>query len=80
MSEPKDESFKVVDRRLFTETGEFRKDVAEQQERELASTPAAKVDGATAVQGPDQKPFRPDRLPKIDTPRGWIKDRAPLRN
>lgn len=51
MSEPKDESFKVVDRRLFTETGEFRKDVAEQQERELASAPAAKVDGAAAVQG-----------------------------
>ena len=29
-----DESFKVVDRRLFTPEGEFRKDVAEQQDRE----------------------------------------------
>ena len=35
MSEPKrDETFKVVDRRLFTPEGEFRKDVAEQQDRE----------------------------------------------
>jgi hypothetical protein len=35
LSEPKhDETFKVVDRRLFTETGELRKDVAEQQDRE----------------------------------------------
>ncbi|HET9399831.1 MAG TPA: DUF1844 domain-containing protein [Candidatus Acidoferrales bacterium] len=50
MSESKDESFKVVDRRLFTETGEFRKDVAEQQEREQASTPAPKIDGAASVQ------------------------------
>jgi hypothetical protein len=35
LSDPKaDESFKVVDRRLFSETGEFRRDVADQQERE----------------------------------------------
>ena len=35
MSEPKhDVTFKVVDRRLFTPEGEFRKDVAEQQDRE----------------------------------------------
>lgn len=35
MAEPKqEETFKVVDRRLFTESGELRKDVAEQQERE----------------------------------------------
>lgn len=37
-----DESFKVVDRRLFSETGEFRRDVAEQQEREMAAHPAPK--------------------------------------
>ena len=44
MSDSKqDESFKVVDRRLFTPEGEFRKDVAEQQDRdhENASTAAA---------------------------------------
>lgn len=44
MSEPKhDETFKVVDRRLFTPEGEFRKDIAEQQDREheTASTISA---------------------------------------
>ena len=42
MSESKhDESFKVVDRRLFTPEGEFRKDVAEQQDRERETAPAA---------------------------------------
>jgi hypothetical protein len=44
LSEPKhDETFKVVDRRLFTPEGEFRKDVAEQQDREheAASTISA---------------------------------------
>lgn len=56
MSEPKDESFKVVDRRLFTESGEFRKDVAEQQERELSSTPASKVDAAQSRPGPTSSP------------------------
>ena len=35
MADPKaDESFKVVDRRLFSETGELRRDIAEQQEQE----------------------------------------------
>ncbi len=35
MSDSKqDESFKVVDRRLFTAEGELRKEVAEQQDRE----------------------------------------------
>jgi len=37
----KDETFKVVDRRLFTAEGEFRKDVAEQADRERESAPAA---------------------------------------
>jgi hypothetical protein len=40
LSESKqDESFKVVDRRLFTPEGEFRKDVAEQQDREREAAP-----------------------------------------
>jgi hypothetical protein len=35
LPEPKqDETFKVVDRRLFTDEGELRKDIAEQQDRE----------------------------------------------
>jgi hypothetical protein len=37
----KDETFKVVDRRLFTPEGEFRKDIAEQQDREHTQVPAA---------------------------------------
>ena len=36
-----EESFKVVDRRLFTPEGELRKDVAEQQDREREAVPAA---------------------------------------
>jgi hypothetical protein len=35
-----EESFKVVDRRLFTPEGELRKDVAEQQDREREAAPA----------------------------------------
>jgi hypothetical protein len=42
LSESKqDESFKVVDRRLFTPEGEFRKDVAEQQDREHETASSA---------------------------------------
>jgi len=42
LSEPKqDDSFKVVDRRLFTPDGELRKEVAEQQDREHETPPAA---------------------------------------
>jgi hypothetical protein len=42
LSESKhDDSFKVVDRRLFTPEGEFRKEVAEQQDRERETAPAA---------------------------------------
>ena len=47
MSDSKqDEGFKVVDRRLFTADGEFRKDVAEQQDREREAAPAAAPPGA----------------------------------
>jgi Domain of unknown function (DUF1844) len=42
LSESKqDETFKVVDRRLFTPEGEFRKDVAEQQDREHETASSA---------------------------------------
>jgi hypothetical protein len=50
LSESKqDESFKVVDRRLFTPEGEFRKEVAEQQDRERETAPAAAPVSATAA-------------------------------
>jgi Domain of unknown function (DUF1844) len=48
LSEPKrDETFKVVDRRLFTPEGEFRKEVAEQQDREHET--ASTVNAAQAA-------------------------------
>ena len=48
LPDPKhDETFKVVDRRLFTPEGEFRKDVAEQQDREHET--ASSVSAAQAV-------------------------------
>jgi Domain of unknown function (DUF1844) len=55
LTEPKHEdTFKVVDRRLFNETGEMRKDVAEQTEREqnAADAIAAKTRAAQAAAAP----------------------------
>ena len=55
MTEPKhEETFKVVDRRLFSESGELRKDVAEQTEREqnAADAVAAKTRAAQAAATP----------------------------
>lgn len=53
MSEPKPEdSFKVVDRRLFTPEGEFRKEVAEQQDREHEAAPAASAPGGRGASSP----------------------------
>jgi len=52
LTEPKhEETFKVVDRRLFSESGELRKDVAEQTEREqnAADAVAAKAKAAQAT-------------------------------
>lgn len=52
MSESKqDETFKVVDRRLFTPEGEFRKEVAEQQDRERETSPKAGPAGAAGTLG-----------------------------
>lgn len=53
MADPKpEETFKVVDRRLFTETGELRKDAVEQErrEQEAAQNTAGKV-GTTRAGG-----------------------------
>jgi hypothetical protein len=75
LSESKqDESFKVVDRRLFTQEGEFRKEVAEQQDRERDTAPAApsSVSGtANATRPPSvetagavtEKPTTPSAIP-----------------
>jgi hypothetical protein len=74
LSEPKhDETFKVVDRRLFTPEGELRKEVAEQQDREheAASTPAPRTNArpATSVggtNGPAPTPIPPE--PSVPEP------------
>jgi hypothetical protein len=74
LPDPKhDETFKVVDRRLFTPEGEFRKDVAEQQDREhetassasasQASRNAPPAKDATAAAGSAAKPAPRDGAP-----------------
>ena len=52
MADQNDEGFKVVDRRLFTETGELRKDAAEQDriwEEEAKKAAAAKAQPKAAA-------------------------------
>lgn len=71
MSEHKqDESFKVVDRRLFTPEGDFRKEVAEQQDRERETAPAASKPNATAPAAgkPAPVPATP-AAPAAETPK-----------
>jgi Domain of unknown function (DUF1844) len=53
LSESKqDESFKVVDRRLFNAEGELRKEIAEQQDRERETAPAAPKTAPKAAAAP----------------------------
>jgi hypothetical protein len=66
LSESKNEgTFKVVDRRLFTEDGELRKEVAEQQdrEREIAPRPSvpttADADAKPGILTPESAPNAP---------------------
>jgi hypothetical protein len=69
LSESKhDESFKVVDRRLFTAEGELRKEVAEQQDREHEAAPAATNTGKIAP-GPDADKPAPPPVAPIDSPK-----------
>ena len=83
MSESKhDESFKVVARRLFTPEGEFRKEVAEQQDRERETAPAPGASRAAGAASPanavmtTEKAATPDAVPEAtpaaaDAPRRW---------
>ena len=64
MPDPKqDESFKVVDRRLFTEDGELRKDAVEQERREeeaaKAHTPASSASKPSAPSSGGSAPVAP---------------------
>jgi hypothetical protein len=54
LAEPKqEETFKVIDRRLFTEEGELRKDIVEQERREEEA--AKKSTAAQASRGPGKE-------------------------
>jgi hypothetical protein len=65
-----DESFKVVDRRLFTADGELRKEVAEQQDRERESAPhAAKAPAASAPGAGKQAATADPPPPAAETPK-----------
>ena len=60
MSEPKqDESFKVIDRRLFTPEGELRKEVAEQQDRERDAASVVSTKPAASKAAPAARPSAP---------------------
>jgi hypothetical protein len=64
LSEPKhDESFKVVDRRLFTPEGELRKEVAEQQDREQEAAAVMSAKAAAPKAAPAARPASPSPTP-----------------
>jgi hypothetical protein len=70
LSEPKhDESFKVVDRRLFTADGELRKEVAEQQDREHEAAPLASKPNAKTPTPITDKPEAPPAPASADLPK-----------
>ena len=73
MSDSKhDETFKVVDRRLFTPEGELRKEIAEQQDREheLAPAPAKPgASGSAASAASASKPAKTPGAPAADAPK-----------
>jgi hypothetical protein len=77
-----DESFKVVDRRLFTEEGELRKEAVEQERRDEEAA-ARKTSTASQAKGnaPDKRPTSVPtdggRLPQSAEPAETI---APSRN
>lgn len=70
MSDPKhDESFKVIDRRLFSESGELRQDVVEEERRrEEAAQKAQTQTAATAPSTPGKAPA-PSSEPPKDPPK-----------
>lgn len=75
-----DEGFKVVDRRLFTEEGELRKDAIEQERREEET--ARKTAAAPPAKGraQDKQPIAVPGEGKPATPEGRAESIAPSRN
>lgn len=64
-----DETFKVIDRRMFTSEGELRPEAAEQQKSEkysLAAVPAAQTAANPAAQSPTNS--APAKAPAPDAP------------
>jgi hypothetical protein len=79
-----DETFKVVDRRLFTPEGELRKEVAEQQDREHEAAARASKSPATstapaATGSPAHGPkLVPDNAAPAATPQAVTPKRSPV--
>jgi len=80
LSESKqDETFKVVDRRLFTPEGELRKEIAEQQDREhefatavppqALNTPPAGAPPASSIAKPSPSGAVAAATPTLETPK-----------
>jgi len=70
LSESKqDESFKVVDRRLFTAEGELRKEVAEQQDREHEAPAASSAAGSATPSPAKPSPAAAAIPPAADAPK-----------
>lgn len=58
--EKQDETFRVIDRRLFNEAGELRKDAIEREEREERENPPPKPAAAPPPAASDKTPPSPD--------------------
>ena len=68
MADPKqDEGFKVVDRRLFTEEGELRKDAVEQERRDEEAASARKASAPAAAKPAPAPPGSAVPAPSADT-------------
>lgn len=77
----RDETFKVVDRRLFTAEGELRKEVAEQQDREQEAASVAADKAARHAQaashGPNQSKVAPQGAVPAAQPAAETPKRSP---
>jgi hypothetical protein len=68
VTDPKqDEGFKVVDRRLFTEEGELRKDAVEQERRDEEAASARKASAPAAAKPAPATPGSAAPAPSADT-------------
>jgi len=81
VADPKhDEGFKVVDRRLFTEEGELRKDAIEQERREEESARKAQPSAQTKGRAFEKAPASARAAEKSPIPEPSEESIAPSRN